>query len=111
MHVSCDADAHGCTYATGGTNGCSQPQRTIGAEINSVQPLIDVQCSGQPSRALCQIREFVGVAMALHQVDAFERLDGAQEDAGTDARFFGRDVEHVGRAINEIYIGKSPAQK
>lgn len=111
VHFTGDADAHSCAYARRVTNCGSQPEGAIGTEIDTVQALIDVQRSGEASRPSGEICEFVSVTEALHEADAFERLDGAQEHSSTNAGFFGGNVEHVGRSVDEIDVSKSPAQK
>lgn len=42
------------------------PKRTVGTQVSSVQPLVDLQCSRKPSRPSRQVYEFVGFAEAFH---------------------------------------------
>ena len=106
-----DADAHSCGNVRSLSNRGPKPQRTIGAQVNSVQPLVDLQCSRKPSRPSRQIHNFVGFAEPFHYVDSFQRLNGAQQHSCSNPRRLSRHVEHVGRTIDEVHIGKSLVQK
>ena len=48
------------------SNRSPKPKRTVGTQVNSVQPLVDLQCSRKPSRPSRQISEFVGFAEPFH---------------------------------------------
>jgi hypothetical protein len=49
--------------------------------------------------------------MQSHLVEAFDRLEGAKEDATADVRQFRGDIEHEMIAIGEINVGVAPAEK
>ena len=65
-HLTRDADAHSCANVRSRSNRSPKPKRTIDAQVNSVQALVDFQCSRKPSRTSCQICEFVGFAEPFH---------------------------------------------
>jgi hypothetical protein len=66
VHLTRDADAHSCANERSLSNRSPKPKRTIGTEVNSVQPLVDLQCSRKPSRPSRQICKFVGLAEPFH---------------------------------------------
>ena len=107
MDLAGDADADSGANERSLANRGSEPKRTAGTQVNSVEPPVDLQCSREASRPSGQISEFVGFAKAFHQLDSFERLNGAEQDACANPRHFSRHVEHVGRPINEVHISKS----
>src|ERR1700689_1779817 len=53
----------------------------------------------------------LGTAMVLHPVDAFERLEGAEQDAFADACAVAGQVEHVVIAVNEVNVRMPPFAK
>jgi len=65
-HLTRDADAHSCANVRSLSNRSPKPKRTIGTQVNSVQALVDFQCSRKPPRTSRQICEFVGLAEPLH---------------------------------------------
>jgi hypothetical protein len=44
-------------------------------------------------------------------VDAVQRFDGAKKHSGALAFGFGREVDHVGGAVNELHVGVSGRAK
>jgi hypothetical protein len=62
VHLTRDADAHSCANVRSLLNRSPKPKRTIGTQVNSVEPLVDLQCSRKPSRPSRQICKFVGFA-------------------------------------------------
>src|SRR5580704_10767162 len=106
-----NADTHSRANVRSLSNRSPKPKRTAGTQVNSIQPLIYLQCSRKPSRPSRQISEFVGVAEPFHQVDSFERLNGAQQHSCANPWLFRRHVEHVGRPIDEVHISKPPVQE
>ena len=111
MRFMRDADAHGRSNARSLSDRSPEPKRTFGTQVNSVQPLVDLQGSCKASRPSRQIRNFVGFAEPFHYVDSFQGLNGAQQHSCANSRFFRRNVEHVGSSIDEVDIGKSLVQK
>jgi hypothetical protein len=65
----------------------------------------------QATPALCRVRQLVGLAALLHQVDSLERLQCPEQHTRTDARLFCRDIEHVGHAIDKVNASKTAAQE
>ena len=102
-----DAYAATCSNLRGVSNGGAEPESAVSTQIESVQAPIDLQCLGKTSGPSRQISEFSGIAKAFHPIDSFQRLDGTQEDACSNPFFFGSDVEHVGRSIDEVDISQS----
>ena len=54
--------------------------------------------------AACQIEEARGSAVKSHLVEAFERLESAQENAASDVGEFRGDIEHEMIAIGEVDV-------
>src|SRR5271154_4441253 len=65
-HLPRDADAHSCANVRSLSNRGPKPKRTVATQVNSVQPLVDLQRSCKPSRPSRQICEFVGFAEPFH---------------------------------------------
>jgi NAD(P)-dependent dehydrogenase (short-subunit alcohol dehydrogenase family) len=65
-HLVRDADAHSCADARRLSNRCPKPKRAVGTQVNSVQPLVDLQSSGKPPRTSRQIYNFFGFAEPFH---------------------------------------------
>jgi len=61
-----DADAHSSANARTLSNRSPKPKRTVGTQVNSVQPLVDLQSNREASRPSGQICEFVGLAQSFH---------------------------------------------
>jgi hypothetical protein len=94
-YLTRDANAHSCANLRSFSNRGPKPKRTVGTQVNSVQPLVDLQCRCKPSWPSRQICEFVGSAEPFHQVDSFKRLNSTQQHSRAKPRFFSRYVEHV----------------
>jgi hypothetical protein len=95
VHLMRDADAHSCANVRSLSNRSPKPKRAAGAQVNSVQPLVDLQCRRKPSRPSRQVPEFVGFADPFHEVDSFERLNGAQQHSCANLWLLSCHVEHV----------------
>jgi len=106
-----DADAYSFSNVRSLSDRTPEPKRTVGTQVHSVQPLVNLQCGRKPSRPTCQISEFVGFAEPLHQVDSFKRLNGPQQHSCANPWLFSGHVEHVRRPIDEVNISKAPVHE
>ena len=106
-----DADAHTSANVRGLPNRSAKPKRPIGTQVNSIQPLVDLQCNRKPPRPSCQVHQFVGFAASLHQADSLERFQRAQKHSCADPQLFSRDIEHVGRPIDDVNVSEPSAQE
>ncbi len=68
---------------------------------------VDLKSGSEAPGAAGEIEESSGLAMALHELDAFERFEGADEDSGGDSGGLAHDIEHEVRAIIEKNVGMS----
>ncbi len=100
-----NADADGFSDGANGMAGFAQPERAGGAEVEAVVAAIDLKSGGEASGAAGEIEKPGGLAMALHELDAFERFEGADEDCGGDSGRLAHDIEHEVRAIVEKNVG------
>jgi len=66
---------------------------------------VDLKSGSEAPGAAGEIEESGGLAMALHELDAFERFEGADEDCGGDSGRLAHDIEHEVRAIVEKNVG------
>ena len=101
VRVTRDADACRSADVLRLTNSRPKPKRIAGAQVHSVQPAVYVQRSRKTARPFRQISYVVGPSGPLHQRYSFQRLNGAQQHAGANSRFFCGDIEHVGRSNSE----------
>ena len=64
---------------------------------------------GETAWAASEIEKASGLAMTLHQLDAFEGLEGADENGRSDSLRLADDVEHEMSAVIEkdIYVARS----
>src|SRR5882762_2792335 len=71
--------------------GFAQPERAGSAEVEAVVATVDLKSGSEAPGAAGEIEEPGGLAMALHELDAFERFEGTDEDCGGDSgRLAGR---------------------
>jgi len=66
---------------------------------------VDLKSGSEAPGAAGEIEESSGLAMALHELDAFERFEGADEDSGGDSGTLAHDIQHEVRAIVEKDVG------
>src|SRR5271154_7594604 len=83
-----DADAHTCANVRSLPNRSAKPKRPIGTQVNSIQPLVDLQCCRKPPWPSRQIHQFVGFATPLHLLDSLKRLQRTQQHSCADPRLF-----------------------
>jgi len=65
----------------------------------------DSECGSKASRAAREIEKPVGLAVALHKLDALERFERSDENGRRDSGALAHDIEHEVRAIIEKNIG------
>lgn len=94
-----DPDANGPGDRPGGTLGNAEPERPLSAEIETVVTPIDLQGRRQAPRTARQIQKTMGLAVALHELDAFQRFKGADQDGRRDSLGLAHNIQHEMRAI------------
>ena len=99
-----DADSNGLAQRSRRMARDAQPERTASTEIESIVAAIDSKGGGETARAAREIEKASGLAMALHEFDAAERFQGADENGGGRSRGFADDVEHEVRAVIEEHV-------
>ncbi len=106
-----EADAHALADCVHRSTVVSDPQASAPAQVQPVVPQVDAQGFAQAPRPARQVAQTRGVAGALHVRNAGYWFEGAQQDAGTDAGSFARNVEHIRGAIAQVDIGMTGFQK
>lgn len=96
-----DADAHAFADEARGAVDLAEPKFFVGAEIDTIMAAIDLQSLRKTPRAAREIQKLSGFAMALHDFDAFERLEGANQNGGGGSSGLAHHVEHKVIAIIE----------
>jgi len=99
-----DADAHAFADGADAMVDFAEPECFVFAEIHAVMAAIDLQRLREAARPAREIEEFGAFAMALHDFDAFERLESANQDGRSGFGRLADDVEHEMRAIVEENI-------
>src|SRR5690242_13354142 len=79
----------------------AEPEFFVFAQIQAVMAAIDLHSLREAAGAAGEIEEFGGLAVALHDFDAFERLEGADQDGGGGFGRLADDVEHEVCAVVE----------
>jgi hypothetical protein len=100
-----NADADGFSDGANGMVGFAQPQRAGGAKVEAVVAAIDLKSGGEASWTAGEIEKPGGLAMALHELKAFERFESADEDRRGGSHGLAHDIEHEVRAIVEKNVG------
>ena len=73
-----------CPISPGSWSSRAEPQRAFPAKIEPVEPTIDPQRLGEPSRSSRQVAQALDAAIEPHDRDPFERLERPDQDAGAD---------------------------
>jgi hypothetical protein len=89
----------------------AEPKRAGRAKIRAIEPAIDLQGLSQTPGAACQVKQTQDATMDLHLFDAFQGLQGANQDPAADARKLAADIEHKVIAVAEINVGVAATQK
>lgn len=100
-----DADANGLADGGGWAFYGAEPERAGSAEIQAIVAAVDLESGGEASRAAGEVEKASGVAMTLHEFDAIERFESADENGGGGAGRFADDVEHEVGAVVEEDVG------
>src|SRR5262245_7060857 len=82
-----------------------------GTQVEPVEAIIDPEGGGEAAGATGEVAGTRGAAAAGHQRQTFQRLDGAQQNAGADAGMFARHVEAEPAAIDEVDIGMAAVEE
>jgi hypothetical protein len=83
---------------------CPKPKAIVSTKVGSVKSEVNPQGGGKPSRTPGQLVSLSGARTTLHNFEALQGFNRAQEDAGADARKFTRDIQHIGGPINEVNV-------
>ncbi len=78
-----------------------KPKGTGSAQIEPVVAAVDLQSRGETAGATGEIEKANCPAMALHEFDAFQRLEGADEDRGRGSGRLADHVQHEMRTVVE----------
>ncbi len=100
-----DADAHGPADGSRGLTAVTEPERAGSAQVEAIVAAVDLQRGGEPSGTTGEIGKAGSFAVALHDFDAFEGLERANQDRRGGGRELAHDVEHEVRAIVEENVG------
>ena len=86
------SDADGFADGSGGKAGNAEPKRAAAAKIDAIMAAVNLQSCGEAAGAAGEIEEASGIAMLLHELDALERFEGANEDRRSCAGRLADDV-------------------
>jgi hypothetical protein len=100
-----DADADRLADGAGGAIADAEPEWSGGAEIEAVVPAIDLQRRGKTPGAAREIEEPGRFAVALHEFDALERFERADQDRRGNPGRLAHDVQHEVRSVIEKNVG------
>ena len=100
-----NADADSFSDWSGRTAGFAQPERAGGAKVETVVAAIDLKSGGEASRAAREIEKLASLAVALHELDAIEGLECADQDGRCDSSRLAHDIQHEVRAVIEKNVG------
>ena len=100
-----NANADGFSDGANRMAGFTQPEGAGGAKVEAVVAAIDLKSGGQASGAAGDIEKPSGLAVALHELDALKRFEGADEDRRGSSHGLAHDIEHEVRAIAEKNVG------
>jgi len=89
-----DTDADGFSNRPSEVAGFTEPERPSSAHVEAVVAAVDLKSGSESSRAAGEVEKPNGLAVLLHEGDAVQRFDGANEDGGGGARRFAHDIEH-----------------
>lgn len=99
-----DADAHAFADGACGLADFAEPEWFVFAEIHAVMAAIDLQGLREAPRTAGEVEELGSFAMALHDFDAFQRLERANQDGCGGFGRLADDVEHEVRAIVKKHV-------
>ena len=94
-----DPNANGSRDGPGATLGITEPERPSSAEVEAVVTPIDLQGSRQAPGATRQIQQAISFAVALHELDAFQRFEGADQDCRSNSLGLAHHIQHEMRAV------------
>ncbi len=100
-----NADADSFSDWTEVMTGFAQPERAGSAEVETVVAAVDLKSGGKPSGAACEIEKPSGLAVALHELDAIEGFERADENRRGDSCGLAHDIQHEVRAVIEKNVG------
>jgi hypothetical protein len=83
----------------------AEPQSTGSTEVQAVVPMIDSKGCSETAGAASKIENASGLAMALHEFDAFERFERANEYRRGGSGSFTHHIEHEMSSVVEENVG------
>jgi len=94
-----DPNTNGSGDGPGGTLNDAEPERPSSAEIESVVASIDLQGCSQAPGTSRQIKQAMGLAVPLHELDAFKRLKCPDQNRRSNGCRLAYHIQHEMRAI------------
>jgi hypothetical protein len=89
----------------------AQPKRPSSTQIDAVETPVNLQCQRQPAGPPGQIQKPGGLAVHPHLIEAFERLQRADEHSASYVWRLGSDIQHEMIAVGEVDVGMAAAQE
>jgi hypothetical protein len=96
-----DADSNGFADGADGEVCFAEPERAGDAEIEAIMAAANSKGSGEAAWATSEIEKASGLAMTLHQLDAFEGFKSPDENGCGDSLRLADDVQHEMSAVVE----------
>jgi hypothetical protein len=92
-------------------NRASQPERAIRrTQVDTVLRFVNSHRLGQPTGPSGKVLRARHTAIAFHDIDPFDRIEGADQNSGTHAGSFTGDIHHPARTIRKVNI-RVPARE
>ena len=88
-----------------------EPKRSRSAEIDAIDPPVDLECGGQAAGSAGEIEKAGGCSVLLHLLDAIDGFQRADQYAAPYSGNFARDIEHKMIAVAKIDVGMAASQK
>jgi len=89
----------------------AEPEWPTRKEIETIEAMVDPERSGEPPRATRKIAKLHALPMPLHQRDAFQRFQRANQNASANSRGLARNIQHEVHAIIEIDVHMAVPEK
>jgi hypothetical protein len=99
-----NADADSFSDGPGRMADFAQPERAGSAKVEAVVAAVDLKGGSKPSGSAGEIEKPSDFAIALHELDAIEGFECADENRRRDSRGLAHDIQHKMRAVIEENI-------
>jgi len=100
-----NADAYSLSDAPDRMAGFAQPEGARSAQVESVVAAADLKSRCQASGAAGEIEKPSGLTVAVHEFDAVQRFECADENRRGDSRWLAHHIQHEVRAVIEKNVG------